>query len=66
MSKLQEILSGWKNVIWEKPEIEKLAMDRAVICSSCDKNVNNICQVCGCPLVAKTRSEYSKCPDGKW
>lgn len=66
MSKLQEILSGWKNVIWEKPEIEKLAMDRAVICSSCDKNVNNICQVCGCPLMAKTRSEYSKCPDGKW
>jgi len=66
MNKLQEILSGWKNVIWEKPEIEKLAMDRAVICSSCDKNINNTCNVCGCPLIAKTRSEYSKCPEGKW
>jgi len=66
MSKLQEILSGWKNVIWEKPEIEKIAMDRALICSYCDKNVNSVCQSCGCPLVAKTRSEYSKCPEGKW
>jgi rRNA maturation endonuclease Nob1 len=66
MSKLQEILNGWKNVIWEKSEIEKLAMNRAVICSSCDKNVDNVCQSCGCPLIAKTRSEYSKCPEGKW
>lgn len=66
MSKLQEILNGWKNVIWEKPEIEKIAMDRAVICSSCDKNINNTCDACGCPLIAKTRSEYSKCPKGKW
>lgn len=66
MSKLQEILNGWKNVIWEKPEIEKLAMDRALVCSNCFYNVNNICTSCGCPLIAKTRSEYSKCPLNKW
>lgn len=66
MSKLKEILNGWTNVIWEKPEVEKMAMDRAIVCSTCDKNVNNICNSCGCPLIAKTRSEYSTCPEGKW
>ncbi len=66
MSKLQEILSGWKNVIWSRPEIEKIAMDRAVVCSNCFYNVNNTCSECGCPLIAKTRSEYSKCPMQKW
>ena len=66
MNKLQEILNGWKNVIWEDPKIEDLAFKRAIICSDCDKNVNNTCSVCGCPLLAKTRSEFSKCPESKW
>lgn len=66
MSKLLNIIDGWKNVIWENPRIEKLAMDRAVICGDCFYNVNNTCTRCGCPLVAKTRSEYSKCPMSKW
>ena len=66
MSKLKEILNGWTNVIWEKPEVEKIAMDRAIVCSTCDKNVNNTCKSCGCFLIAKTRSEYSTCPEGKW
>ena len=66
MSKLKEILNGWSNVIWSSPEVEKLAMDRALICSDCFYNTNNTCSQCGCPLIAKTRSEYSKCPMGKW
>lgn len=66
MSKLQDIIQGWVNVIWENPRIEKIAMDRAVVCSDCFYNVNNTCTSCGCPLIAKTRSEYSKCPMGKW
>lgn len=66
MSKLKEILSGWSNVIWENPRIEKIAMDRAVICSECIYNVQNKCSQCSCPLIAKTRSEYSKCPMNKW
>lgn len=66
MSKLKEILNGWTNVIWEKPEVEKMAMDRAIICADCIYNVNNTCSQCGCLLIAKTRSEYSKCPMNKW
>jgi len=66
MGKIREILNGWKNVVWEKPEVEKLAYDRLTICSTCDKNISNKCSECGCPLVAKLRSEYSKCPLGKW
>ena len=66
MSKLKEILEGWKNVIWENPRIEKLAMDRAIICGDCSYNINNTCKLCGCPLLSKTRSEYSKCPKGLW
>ncbi len=66
MSKLKEILNGWHNLVWSNPKVEKLAMDRAVICSECPSNVSNICKECGCPLPAKTRSEYSKCPLSKW
>lgn len=66
MSKLKEILNGWSNVVWPNPKVEKLAMDRALICAECPSNKDNICGECGCPLIAKTRSEYSTCPLGKW
>ncbi len=66
MSKFKEILSGWANVVWSSPEVEKIAMDRVLVCSDCFYNTNNTCSQCGCPLIAKTRSEYSKCPMGKW
>lgn len=66
MSKFQEIISGYKNLIWENPEIEKLAVDRALVCSVCPHNIDNKCDQCGCWIPAKTRSEYSKCPSSKW
>lgn len=66
MSKFQEIISGYKNLIWENPEIEKLAMDRALVCSTCPHNIDNKCKICGCFLIAKCRSEYSRCPKGLW
>jgi hypothetical protein len=66
MGKLSEIIDGFKNLVWENPRIEKIAMDRAVICSDCIYNVQNTCSQCGCFLIAKTRSEYSKCPMNKW
>lgn len=70
MSKFQEIINGYKNLIWENPEIEKLAHDRALICAECDININNFCNTekggCGCFIPAKCHSEYSKCPKGKW
>lgn len=67
-SKLAEIVNGWKNVIFTDPKVEKLALERAKICSRCTANVHNICTECGCPLVAKTRSTKSTtdCPLRKW
>lgn len=79
MSKLKNILNGWSNYVFQSPEIEKLAKDRAVHCSTCPLNVNNTCSKkttvlhdntltsgCGCPLAGLLRSEESKCVLGKW
>lgn len=66
MGKLEEIVSGWTNVLFTDPEVEKEALRRAKICAPCEFNKNNKCSACGCPLVAKTRSTNSKCPKDKW
>jgi hypothetical protein len=66
MSKLNNIIEGWKNVIFPNKEVEKIAYERAIICANCDKNKLNICSECGCPLVAKLRSINEKCPINKW
>ena len=66
--KLGVIYDGWKNVIWKDEEVEKIAKERAEICSQCDSNVGNVCKECGCPLHAKCRSmrEENKCDLEKW
>lgn len=65
-TKLQKILEGWHNVIFENPEIERLAKGRAEICAECKMNIMNTCMKCGCPLVAKLRSKESDCPLKLW
>tara|TARA_B100000287_G_C20398151_1_gene688501 strand:- start:310 stop:531 length:222 start_codon:yes stop_codon:yes gene_type:complete len=66
MNKLESIINGWKNYIFENKEVEKIANQRAIICSKCDYNYLNICGQCGCMLPVKTRSLTSKCPLNKW
>lgn len=69
MSILNEIFEGWKNLVFENPEIEKEAKRRMKICvdNDCHKfNSSKTCGVCGCYMPAKTRSKKSKCPIGKW
>lgn len=66
LNKLEEIITGWKNVAFENKEVENIAFERAKICASCPFNEANSCTKCGCPLIAKTRSPKSKCPEGKW
>lgn len=67
MSKLQEIISGWKNYTFKNPEVEKIAKHRAKLCSDCPKlRNNNTCKICGCYIPAKVRSVKSKCPLRKW
>lgn len=66
--KLNEIVNGWGNVIFQSPEVEELANKRAEYCAKCPSNISNICGECGCVLTAKTRStmDTNKCPLGKW
>lgn len=68
MNKFTEIVSGWKNLLFKTPEIEKVAKQRAKICSDCELNNGGSCSSCGCLLSAKTRSmsDTNKCPIGKW
>jgi len=67
MSKINNIISGWKNYIFHKPEIEQIANDRAEHCAKCDnaiegwyevirdQNIESISgMVCnGCPTKVK-------------
>ncbi len=66
MSKLEEIISGWSNVIFTDTKVEEEALRRAKICSTCENNINNVCNICRCPLIAKTRSPKSECPIKLW
>lgn len=68
--KLKEIYQGWKNLILTKPDIESISKDRTEICNKCPNKENqlglDVCGLCHCPLISKTRSLDSSCPDGKW
>lgn len=79
--KLKIIFKGWKNVIVENPVAEETAKARAKICADCPFAVQSKlrmfvkeqltevdgmkCSQCGCPLIAKLRSEDT-CPKNKW
>lgn len=80
--KMQKIVDGFKNTIFETPEVEKLASERAVHCSECkhaiegrfevieEKRIKElkgmICDLCLCPLTTKLRSTEEECPKKKW
>lgn len=67
MSKLDEIITGWKNYVFPNKEMEKLATERLLICIDCDKlKTGNRCGLCGCFMPAKVRSAKSTCPLKKW
>lgn len=84
LKKLERIAEGWENVVFKSPTVEKLAQVRAKICSTCTHAVESSwlqnlgdeiteikglkCDLCNCPLSAKTRSTKESCPDtpSKW
>jgi hypothetical protein len=79
---VKNIINGWSNFIFPNEEIEALAYKRAEICFGCPENKQgdllvrlndklenikgNYCDLCGCPLSPKVRSENEKCDNGKW
>lgn len=67
MSRIDEIIEGWSNYFFRKPEVEKLARERLAICITCEHyNFLNICTLCVCPGAGKARSPESKCLANKW
>jgi ribosomal protein L37E len=73
MSKIQEIADGWKNVIkhelgYSSEEDVNIFDSRRQICNACAyRDVEkDKCTKCGCPLVAKTKSLKTLCPEGYW
>jgi hypothetical protein len=76
---LKEIYDGWKNLVFENEEVEKLAKERikqcagfedennVIVLKKCDHfSDNKICGKCGCYMPAKARSPRSSCPIGNW
>ena len=82
VQKINNILIGWKNVVFESKEIEQMARSRAIKCAKCEHAVTGWiavmiedsiedieglkCGKCDCPLSALLRSPDSKCKLNKW
>lgn len=77
MSKLTEIINGWKGYLKKDP-LTKEQLTRAIICSQCpfakksflpddQEQLDGMgCSKCLCPLPTKIRSNESECPMGYW
>jgi len=79
MSKLREIFDGYKNLLFENEQVERLAEARLKECEKC-KNLDNFeltimgkknkmylhCKLCICYVPAMLRSPTKKCKAGKW
>lgn len=77
MSKLSEIIEGWKNDLLPKEELKEIIrknqQERLSICINCEFNstegkINflSTCKKCGCFLKKKTACLSCKCPIKKW
>ena len=82
LDKLNNIIRGWSNYIFESAEVKSLAQKRAIECAKCpnavwglvpqflEDDVKEIkglkCALCECPLSTLLRSPDSKCEAGKW
>lgn len=71
-NKALEIADGWKNLAKSKlglssEEDEEIFKSRREICNACvNRSALDRCILCGCPLIAKTKSLISECPSGIW
>jgi hypothetical protein len=65
---LVEIYQGWKNYIFDNPDVKLEAERRIAICVYCDKlrKLTKTCSLCGCYMPAKTKNLKSKCKINKW
>lgn len=69
MIPVKYIIQGWWNWLLDLVSDIKYKKEfdaRLEICRQCKNNKHGICSICHCVLVAKTKSEDSECPIGKW
>lgn len=69
MIPVKYIIQGWWNWLLDLVSDIKYKKEfdaRLEICKQCEHNKHGVCDICHCVLVAKTKSEDSECPDGKW
>jgi hypothetical protein len=73
VNKAKEIANGYKNLLkstlgLSSEEDEKIFDKRREICNACEfRNAyRDTCTSCGCPLVAKTKSLITNCPEKLW
>lgn len=45
---------------------DNIRIQRESICNSCEKNKNNTCMECACPLSTITNMKFKECPLRKW
>jgi len=66
MSKLNEIINGWANVVKDKigtldPKLKVMAANRLLLCNSCDMRVNNTCSTKKVGINIITKNETKGC-----
>ena len=66
MSKLNEIINGWANVVKDRigtldPKLKLMAANRLLICNSCDMRVNNTCSTKKVGINIITKKEKNGC-----
>jgi hypothetical protein len=68
MDEFEQIVNGWKNLIFKNPASEEVGKKRLAICLSCihRKKITNRCGVCHCFIPAAVRSSNKRCLKGKW
>ena len=70
--KFKNIVKGWWNYFFRKPEIEGTAKERLEICNKCIHKkysfwkFSYVCGFCGCPLQKKVRCSEEECEILKW
>lgn len=64
---LINIMLGNEDIVTKDVFVEdSVRLQRESMCASCEKNINNICMVCACPLPTITNIKFKECPLGKW
>lgn len=66
MSKIKQIIQGYKNLIIEDKELEPLFQSRYETCLTCENNKLGVCKLCLCPVIAKSHSPLEDCPAHYW